>query len=262
MFGQAFIVMIVSWLLGFVDTVLGWQTLSRPIVCGAVTGIACGDPRTGIIMGAELEAVYMGVSGIGGVVPADSKNATIISTAIVILGGVDVEAGLAIASAVGALMVNTMTVTISVSDALNPLFLKAAQKHDFGKTYRRLLWAWTAFGSNLLNNVIIFFAIALGAEGVSAVINQVPDFLIRGLKAAGGAMAAVGIGILAYTIWSKESAIFVLVGFVCAKYLGLSSLTIGIIGFIFAYILFMNDLAHKKISESTKSIEEEDDLYD
>lgn len=46
------------------DNWLGWQTFTRPLVLCTLTGLMCGDITTGVIIGAELEAVYMGVSAI------------------------------------------------------------------------------------------------------------------------------------------------------------------------------------------------------
>ena len=41
------------------DRLLGWQTLQRPIVTATVTGFLLGDIRTGMIMAASLEAIFM-----------------------------------------------------------------------------------------------------------------------------------------------------------------------------------------------------------
>ena len=126
MVGQALLIVLVNLGISIIESILGWQTCSRPIICATVTGLFCGDLTTGIIMGGLLEAIYMGVSGIGGVVPADSKSSSIICTAFVILSGLEPEAGIALAVPIGALMTNTGVATRVVSDALNPLFLKWA----------------------------------------------------------------------------------------------------------------------------------------
>ena len=39
---------------------LGQCMIERPIVVGAVTGLLLGDLPTGLIMGASLEAIFMG----------------------------------------------------------------------------------------------------------------------------------------------------------------------------------------------------------
>ena len=39
---------------------LSWQCLTRPIVVAPVVGALLGDFKTGIIMGASLESIFMG----------------------------------------------------------------------------------------------------------------------------------------------------------------------------------------------------------
>lgn len=39
--------------------------LDRPIVTGPIVGLILGDVHTGIVMGASLELVMMGIVGIG-----------------------------------------------------------------------------------------------------------------------------------------------------------------------------------------------------
>ena len=61
----ALLVAFAYWITWLIDGILGWQTMTRPIVLGTVIGLLCGDLKAGVIMGASLEAVYMGISGIG-----------------------------------------------------------------------------------------------------------------------------------------------------------------------------------------------------
>ena len=86
------------------DRLLAWQTLQRPIVTATVTGLLLGDIRTGMIMAASLEAIFMGISAIGGSIPSDACASSIIAVAYTILTGADVETGLALAMPIGTLM--------------------------------------------------------------------------------------------------------------------------------------------------------------
>ena len=45
---------------------IGFTMLNRPIVIGPLVGLFLGDLHTGVIIGASLEAVFMGVVNIGG----------------------------------------------------------------------------------------------------------------------------------------------------------------------------------------------------
>ena len=46
---------------------IGFTMLNRPIVIGPLVGLFLGDLHTGVMIGASLEAVFMGVVNIGGV---------------------------------------------------------------------------------------------------------------------------------------------------------------------------------------------------
>lgn len=87
-----------------VDRLMGWQTLQRPIITATLTGLLLGDLQTGLLMAASLEAIFMGISAIGGSVPADACASSIIAVAYAILTGADVETGLALAMPIGTLM--------------------------------------------------------------------------------------------------------------------------------------------------------------
>ncbi len=46
------------FLLGIIIT--GQSMMERPLVVGLVTGILMGDMKTGVLMGASLEAIFLG----------------------------------------------------------------------------------------------------------------------------------------------------------------------------------------------------------
>ena len=51
--------------------ILGQCMIERPIVVGLVAGILMGDVATGCIIGASLEAIFMGAVNIGGAISAE-----------------------------------------------------------------------------------------------------------------------------------------------------------------------------------------------
>lgn len=56
------------WLLGGLG---GWYTTGRPFVAGMIIGLILGDVKTGILMGAAVQALYIGLVTPGGAMPAD-----------------------------------------------------------------------------------------------------------------------------------------------------------------------------------------------
>ena len=45
----ALLVAFAYWITWLIDGILGWQTMTRPIVLGTVIGLLCGDLKTGVI---------------------------------------------------------------------------------------------------------------------------------------------------------------------------------------------------------------------
>lgn len=81
----------------------GFTMLNRPIVIGPLVGLLLGDLHTGVIVGAALEAVFMGVVNIGGASAAEPGIATAVGTAFAILLGKGAEVALTLALPIGIL---------------------------------------------------------------------------------------------------------------------------------------------------------------
>ncbi|WP_162138869.1 PTS sugar transporter subunit IIC, partial [Paraclostridium sordellii] len=66
----------------------------RPLVVGLVTGILMGDMKTGVLMGASLEAIFLGNVNIGGVIAAEPVTATTLATTFAIISNVEQKAAM------------------------------------------------------------------------------------------------------------------------------------------------------------------------
>lgn len=130
----ALLVAFAYWITWLIDGILGWQTMTRPIVLGTVIGLLCGDLKAGVIMGASLEAVYMGISGIGGSLAADYRSGTAVGVGLAILSGISMEEGIAIAVPIGALCLGLMPVTTMVGNLMEVPLMNAAKQGDVKST--------------------------------------------------------------------------------------------------------------------------------
>ena len=255
---------LIYWVINVTDSLIGWQTLSRPIVVAPITGLILGDFQTGIIMGASLEALYMGISAIGGVVPADALTSSIIAVAFSIVTHSDMETGLALAMPIGTIMSNLRIITFTVSNMLHEFFFGMTKRGEYRK-YEIALFGYHIFISPLLNVLIFFFAIGVGAAQLEALLAALPAFILGGFQAAGGLLTAVGLALLSVSIWSNETGFYVLLGFILAKYLGLSTLVIAVIAGIICLSKYFTEIKIKNntavLSAANTMTEEEDDFY-
>lgn len=263
MLESGLIVLLVWFIINGIDRVMSWQTFARPIVTATITGLFLGDLKTGIIMGASLESIFMGISAIGGSVPADACASSIIAVAFTILTGTDIETGLAIAMPIGTLMASVGEMYKPVLASLAPFWERLAAKGEI-KTFRTLVILCGIFLDRLPQGIILFLSVAFGVEGLQAFMAGLPAWVMSGLGAASGMMTGVGFAILTSMIWNKEIGGFFFVGFILNKYLNLATLPIALLAGVVAIMYFYND---KKINDlrlaglATKSTEEEEDFF-
>ncbi|SUC47340.1 PTS system mannose-specific EIIC component [Providencia stuartii] len=93
---QIVLVFIVACIAGM-GSILDEFQFHRPLVACTLVGIVLGDMKTGIIIGGTLEMIALGWMNIGAAVAPDAALASIISTILVIAGGQNIGAGIAIA---------------------------------------------------------------------------------------------------------------------------------------------------------------------
>lgn len=93
-----------SVLLGFIGVfcildsrLLGRLNFERPLIVSTLVGIVLGDMQKGLMVGASLELISLGLVNIGAAAPPDMNMGSIIATAFAILSNTDAETALTIA---------------------------------------------------------------------------------------------------------------------------------------------------------------------
>lgn len=266
-FGSALVCALVYFALSMLDMyMLSWQCLTRPIVVAPIVGGLLGDLQTGVVMGASLEAIFMGISAVGGSVPSDALSGSILAVAYAItVGGADaVETGFALSLTLGTIMATFSGVLMAVWGSLTPYWEKLASECKPNKFFA----ISTVFSALALvpGTIVIFLGCKFGVEGLGAAIAAAPAWVITGLATAGGMMTAVGFGILLSMIWQLDICIWYFVGFILAKSFGLSSLGIAVIGTAVALTVFFiekNIVDVKKSAGTTtaQAVNSEEDFF-
>lgn len=244
--------------LGIWDSrVMGLCMLERPLVLGAITGLILGDFQMGIIIGASLELVMMGVVGIGAATPPDTVSGSILSAAFAITSGLDLSAAVALA-----LPIATLGQLVGIFDrTMNGYFVhmadEGAKRGDY-KAVDRALWcgAGLFFVSYFL---LVFLGAMLGSAVIGTFVEMIPQFIIDGFKVASGMLPALGIAILLQLLFDKKNIAFFFIGWALTCLMGVSTVGAAVIGTTIAYTLFQ--YGNKGKSKTTsKSFEMSDDL--
>ena len=229
--------------------------IHRPLVTSAMVGLVLGDFTQGVLIGSALELTWLGVTGIGGYTPPDTISGAIIGTAFGILSGQGETAGIAIAVPIA---VATQQLDV-LAKTLDVYFVKKADNDAKNGDYSKI--GFYHYSSliliTLFKIVPIFLAIMLGGEYVADLFAKVPPVVMQGLNSAGALLPSIGFGMLLNMMLKKNMWVFLLIGFICSVYGGMSTIGISLVGIAVAYFY---DMIGSKPQETTSNSDVEEDL--
>lgn len=234
---------------------LGQPMTDLPIVVGPLVGLLLGDLETGLILGASLQAIFIGAVNVGGAVSLNPSFATTLAVAFSIYGGGGEAFAVALAIPLG-LLGGMLEVGANILFSfLGELFDKAAEEGNQKRIIQLHYGGW--FLKHFFIAAVVFFAVLAGAGPVSAFVEGLPEWILNGLGVVSGLLPGVGFAMLLKMIWSNEIAIFYFVGFIMVAYLELPLIAVAIIGLLFGLVYAFIE---NKTNNNKKSANE-DDMY-
>ncbi|MDO4244013.1 MAG: PTS mannose/fructose/sorbose transporter subunit IIC [Actinomyces sp.] len=236
---QIILVTLVAFIAGC-DSVLDERMFYRPIVACTLTGIALGDPTTGIIIGGSLELLALGWMNVGAAMAPDAALASTVSTVIVIAGGQTQAEAIAIAVP---LAVAGQALTIFVR-TINVFFAHQADRFAEQANFRGIeimhFVALSLQGLRVAVPTALVAAVASG-DGVKQALESIPDVITLGLQIAGGFIVVVGYAMVINMMRARKLMPFFFIGFVVAQFMttldtGITLVALGILGVCLAFI--------------------------
>lgn len=231
----------------------------RPIFVGPVIGLLLGDITTGVLIGAALEVIYLGVVNVGGAQSTDTLYATCMSVALAIMTGASQEVAITLGIAVGYIGLVMLQVTRIFFAFMCPILDRIAEEGNSVKysiAYIAHIVVGYGFGA-----VTIFIALAAGADATQKFIDSLHPAIMGGLQTAAGLLPALGLGILLSMLWDNKKVIYFFLGFILVVYLSMPTIALAVIGvFLMMVDLLRNQEIHnvkKMISAGNMSEEEE-----
>ncbi len=239
---QALLLALFGWMSSIYSPVLmgglgGWYTLGRPLVSGMVIGIILGDVQTGIIMGAAIQMLYIGLVTPGGAMPADVNFASWIGIPLAMVGGAGTEFALALAvplSTLGVFAVYGLC-------AINLFFVHKQdayiEKGEFDKAAR------IPIVGQITNIALRFFPILIinyfGADLVSKLVEIMPLWLTDILQIFANMLPLVGFMLLMRTLVKKDlDLIYFVLGFILVSVANIGMIPIVIAALVIAYLKY------------------------
>ncbi len=234
---QGFLVALVAALVYMESRIGGQHMIDRPIIIGPLVGCIMGDPVTGLIIGGELELVWMGLVGIGTSTPPDVVIGSALATALAIRTGATYETTLALAIPISLLaQVGAIGVCIA-----NTAFAHRADACAAKGDYRGVeISNW--MGSALyfiFKFAMIFLGFLIGSDLITAIVENIPEVIQRGLGQSGNLLPALGVAMLIQMTWDRKFGAFLFIGFALAAFLNVSTIGAAVFGVVIAVLYYM-----------------------
>lgn len=256
---NAIIVSLVMFIIKVGERGLGKPMFERPLVTGPIVGLVLGDLQTGILMGASLELVFLGIVSIGGGTPSDAAIGSIFGTAFAILLGQGIDVALALAVPLGLLATAITRVYSVFTVSLLPRMAKHLENGNLKGTLR--LHFMHIVLQPLSYALIGFLAIYFGVDSIQFILDSTPQTALDCLAAIGNVLPALGFAMLLNLMWSKALSIYMILGFVLAIYLKLPIIAIALLGTVVAVSVALRDLSIKNLTASNSNQEDQEEAF-
>lgn len=215
-------------------------SVRQPIVAGTIVGIILGQPLQGLIIGATLNAFFIGFISPGGAVSSEPGIAGIVGTSLAIMTNADPEVALSLAIPFGLLG----TVIWNVRMTGNTFFVHWMDKVIEEGKYRKIFFIHlvpSQLFTFLISAVPVFLVVYLGGGSVEWLLNALAGKPIEVLEAIGGILPALGIALTLKVIMNRSGILlFFLAGFFIVTYTSMPMLLLAVFAVIVAY--FYSDL--------------------
>ena len=213
---QIILVTLVAFLAGC-DSVLDERMFYRPIIACTLTGLALGDPKTGIMVGGALELLSLGWMNVGAAMAPDAALASTVSTVIAIAGGQSRDEAIAVAVP---LAVAGQALTIFVR-TVNVFFAHRVDRLADRANMRGIeVMHFIALSLQGLRVAVPTAAVAFFASGdsVEKALKAIPEVITNGLHIAGGFIVVVGYAMVINMMKARKLMPFFFIGFVVATF--------------------------------------------
>lgn len=254
---QALLIAVLTWLIVGSEAWLSYPIINTPLVLCPVVGLIMGDLHTGVVAGATLQLIFLGVMQIGGTLPADATLGSVFGTAMAIALGQSVEVAMSLAIPIA--MVGSMFTFLGyvVRGLFNPWVKRYCEEGNM-KGIERLHLA-LAFLPELPKCLVLFVVLAFGSGLAEQIVSMIPVVVTDGLDYATGLMPAVGIALLLKMMWSNKMAVYFALGIVLVSFFNIPMIGVAVVGVILAIILISEERNTKaKISTAAVPMGEED----
>ena len=193
---QALLVAVVAFLASIDEQTFGACMMSRPLFTGPIVGLIMGDVTTGIIIGASLEAMFMGSIMVGSAVPPEVYASSVLSIAVAIQSGTGVGTAVALALPLSIFLQMWRNFCYAIPGSWAGKQIEKAVNERNIKKANLLHLTVVPLSIGIPSALLVFVAVAFGADTINTVLNAIPTVVMDGFNVAAGVLSCVGLRLL------------------------------------------------------------------
>ena len=211
------------------------RVFSQAVFYGLVYGIIYGQLERGILIGATINALYIGLFSTGGNLPSDQGMAACFTIPLALKLNLEPEVAVSLALPFGVIG----TFLDNLVRAVDGVFWRRSIKHIDDEKYDLLKYEavilptlWRYVTATVTMGLIAY----LGYSNAEKVLSLFPTWLMNGLTAMGKILPGVGFIMATMYLGRKDLLPFAVIGFFLYKMTGYSQIIIGIFGAMVALL--------------------------
>lgn len=208
----------------------GWST-GVPLFSSMVIGVIMGDLTTALIIGAAIQATYMGWLAVGPGIPSDQTLATFIAVPLAIQSNLSPEVAVTLAVPVGLMGLVIHNIRRTVNATWIHMADRSAEEADTAGI-ARAAYLYPALLMIPLHIIPVALAVYFGPTAANAFLASVPGWILHGLEVAGGMLPALGFALTITMIGKKSLIPYFLAGFLISRVSSLGSITLALFSVI------------------------------
>ncbi|ABR35046.1 mannose/fructose/sorbose PTS transporter subunit IID [Clostridium beijerinckii] len=249
---QALLIFLFASICGIGSASEEFQT-HRPLVTATLIGIALGDIKTGVIIGAQVELIALGWMTIGVATPPDSTLSSIVAVILCVLGKQSI--GVAIGTAIPLAVVGQMLFILQKGTIDVGIMHWAERGVDKGELWKVTAAHFITAIPSALRMAIPAMLVALFADAniLNSILNYVPEAITKGLQVSSDFLVVVGYAMILRILNVKEMIAFFLMGFLVMTFSQMTLVGLTFMGISLALIYLQISNMIEKASNKTRT---------
>lgn len=224
----------------------GEMKFREPIVTGFLVGLILGDVKDGLIIGAELQLIWMGTVNIGPTAQVDVGTGGTVGVAVALATGTGADSAIlfAIPISIGMQFLNTMLMSaysgamVYAEGRIDALDVRGV------KRVHRLCGVASAAVYFVLTFVLMYF----GGDAMSAIVDGIPDWVSNGMNGVAAILPALGFALLMSLIMNAKLIPYFIMGFIPMAFIGHDMSMVGIVSIAVAIAIVIYQLREEILS--------------